>query len=112
MAAKKKDEGCIQEFKPAIRIEGVEDDTMLAAYLLDPNRTNYRILEIAREQLGLELAETVEGFDADDARALQTADLTFHIADVLRAKIEAADLSGSTRRSSCRWSRYFSRWSA
>ena len=90
--AKKKDEGCIRDFKPAIRIEGVEDDTMLAAYLLDPNRTNYRVLEIAREQLGLELAETVEGFDADDSRALQTADLTFHLADVLRAKLEAAGL--------------------
>lgn len=89
---KKIDEGCIQDFKPAIRIEGVEDDTMLAAYLLDPNRTNYRILEIAREQLGLEMAETVEGFDQEDARALQAADLTFHIADVLRAKIEAAEL--------------------
>lgn len=91
-AAEKKDEGCIQDFKPAIRIEGVEDDTMLAAYLLDPNRTSYRVLEIAREQLGLELADTVEGFDADDSRALQTADLTFHIADVLRAKLEAQGL--------------------
>jgi DNA polymerase I len=91
-AGKNRDEGCIQDFTPAIRIEGVEDDTMLAAYLLDPNRTNYRILEIAREQLGLEMADEVEGFDQTDARALQTADLTFHIADVLRAKIEAAEL--------------------
>jgi DNA polymerase-1 len=90
--SKKKDEGCIRDFKPAIRIEGVEDDTMLAAYLLDPNRTNYRVLEIAREQLGLEMAETVEGFDADDSRALQAADLTFHLADVLRAKLEAGGL--------------------
>lgn len=89
---KKIEEGCLQDFKPALRIEGVEDDTMLAAYLLDPNRTNYRVLEMAREQLGLELAETVEGFDADDSRALQTADLTFHLADVLRAKLEAAGL--------------------
>ena len=84
--------GCIQDFKPAVRIEGVEDDTMLAAYLLDPNRTNYRILEIAREYLGLELAETIEEFDADDSRALQTADLTFHLADVLRARLEQYDL--------------------
>jgi DNA polymerase-1 len=91
-ADKKRGEGCIQDFTPIVRIEGVEDDTMLAAYLLDPNRTNYRILEIAREQLGLEMADEVEGFDQTDARALQTADLTFHIADVLRAKIEAADL--------------------
>jgi DNA polymerase-1 len=89
---KRQEEGCIQDFTPAVRIEGVEDDTMLAAYLLDPNRTNYRILEIAREQLGLELAESVDGFDAEDARALQSADLTFHLADVLRAKLEAAGL--------------------
>jgi DNA polymerase-1 len=90
--SKKQEEGCIQDFTPAIRIEGVEDDTMLAAYLLDPNRNNYRILEIAREQLGLELAESIDGFDAEDARALQSADLTFHLADVLRAKLEAGGL--------------------
>ncbi|HKG22919.1 MAG TPA: DNA polymerase, partial [Blastocatellia bacterium] len=34
----------------------------------------------------------IEEFDAEDARALQAADLTFHLADVLRAKIEARDL--------------------
>jgi DNA polymerase-1 len=91
-AGRRKDEGCVQDYKPAVRIEGVEDDTMLMAYLLDPNRTNYRIPEIAREYLGLEVAEAVEGFDAEDARALQAADLTFHLADVLRARVEAADL--------------------
>ncbi|HVF89618.1 MAG TPA: DNA polymerase I [Blastocatellia bacterium] len=89
---KKGAEGCIQDFEPAVRIEGVEDDTMLAAYLLDPNRTSYRIPELAREYLGLEAADTIEEFDAEDARALQAADLTFHLADVLRAKIEERDL--------------------
>ena len=90
--AEKAAEGCMQDFTPAIRIEGVEDDTMLAAYLLDPNRTNYRIQEIAREHMGLEVAESVDGFDSEDAHALQTADLTFHLADVLRAKLESAGL--------------------
>ncbi len=90
--SKASDDGCIKDFKPAIRIEGVEDDTMIAAYLLDPNRTNYRILEMAREYIGLEVAESIEGFEAEDAQALQTADLTFHLADILRARIEAADL--------------------
>lgn len=85
-------EGCIQDFEPEVRIEGVEDDTMLAAYLLDPNRTSYRVLELAREYLGLELADTIEEFEAEDARALQAADLTFHLADVLRAKVEERDL--------------------
>jgi len=86
--SRKKPDGAIFEFKPAVRIEGVQDDTMLAAYLLDPNRSNYRIQEIAREYLGLEVADEVEGFDKADSLALQTADLTFHLADVLRAKIE------------------------
>jgi DNA polymerase-1 len=91
-AEKGADEGCVQDYKPAIRIESVEDDTMLMAYLLDPNRTNYRIPEIAREYLGLEVADALEGFEAEDARALQAADLTFHLADVLRARIEATGL--------------------
>ncbi|HSE97431.1 MAG TPA: DNA polymerase I [Blastocatellia bacterium] len=80
--------GSIQEFKPLIQIEGVEDDTMLAAYLLDPNRTAYRVADLAREHLGLEMADAVEEFDAADSRALQTADIVFHLADVLRARIE------------------------
>lgn len=86
--SRKKPDGSIFEFKSSIRIEGVEDDTMLAAYLLDPNRANYRIQEIAREYLGLEVADEVEGFSKDHSLALQAADLTFHLADVLRAKIE------------------------
>src|SRR6185369_270774 len=35
-------DGAIREFTPAMRIEGVEDDTLIAAYLLDPNRATYR----------------------------------------------------------------------
>ena len=91
-SGKKEAEGCIKDHEPEVRIEGVEDDTMLAAYLLDPNRTSYRVPELAREYLGLEAADTIEEFDAEDARALQAADLTFHLADVLRAKIEAREL--------------------
>jgi DNA polymerase-1 len=85
---KKITQGAMQEFAPTMRIEGVEDDTLLAAYLLDPNRASHRILEVGREFLGIEIAETIDGFDADDARALQAADLTFHLADVLRARLE------------------------
>ncbi len=85
-------EGGIKDFSPAIRIEGVEDDTLLAAYLLDPNRANYRPKELAREFLGLEMAETVEGFDEDSARTLQTADLTLQLAAVLRKKITEMEL--------------------
>lgn len=85
-------DGAIQKFTPAVRLEGVENDTLLAAYLLDSNRLNYPVKEIAREYLGLELPESMEGFEADDLRALQAADLTMQLADVLRVKLHAAEL--------------------
>lgn len=84
--------GGIQDFCAAVRIEGVEEDTLIAAYLLDPNRANYRPKELGREFLGLEMAETVDGFDEDSARALQTADLTLQLSSVLREKITKMDL--------------------
>ena len=87
MAFAKECVGGIQDFTPAMRIEGVDDDTLIAAYLLDPNRANYRPKDLAREFLGLEMAESVEGFDEDSARTLQTADLTLQLASVLRKKI-------------------------
>src|SRR5882724_8227601 len=92
MAFAKECDGGIQDFTPAVRIEGVEDDTLIAAYLLDPNRANYRPKELAREFLGLEMAETVEGFDEDSARTLQTADLTLQLVSVLREKITEMEL--------------------
>jgi DNA polymerase-1 len=92
MAFAKECDGGIQDFTPAVRIEGVEDDTLIAAYLLDPNRANYRPKELAREFLGLEMAETVEGFDEDSARTLQTADLTLQLVSVLRDKITEMEL--------------------
>ncbi|MDT4965908.1 MAG: polymerase, partial [Acidobacteriota bacterium] len=35
-----------------IELEGVKDDTLLAAYLLDPIRTKYELKDLAREALG------------------------------------------------------------
>ena len=92
MAYAKECDGGIQDFKAAVRIEGVEEDTLIAAYLLDPNRSNYRPKDLAREFLGLEIAETVEDFDEDSARTLQTADLTLRLAAVLREKITEMEL--------------------
>jgi DNA polymerase-1 len=65
---------------------------MLSAYLVDPNRTNYRVPEIAREHLGIEPASEVPGFDPDDAKALQAADFTFQLAPALRSKLAGLDL--------------------
>jgi DNA polymerase-1 len=85
-------DGCIQDFAPAVRIVGVDEDTLLAAYLLDPNRMNYRLKDTAREKLGVEMADAIEDFSEDDARALQTADLTLRLAKPLGAKIEESEL--------------------
>ena len=91
-AGKEIPDGRIEKFTPAIRLENVEDDTFLAAYLLDPNRINYPVKEIAREYLGIEMPESMEGFESDDFRALQAADLTLQIADVLRARLRERGL--------------------
>jgi len=37
-----------------ITLEGVKDDTYLAAYLLDPTRSKYELHDLAREALGIE----------------------------------------------------------
>src|SRR5262249_23335479 len=57
-------------------------------YLLDPNRTSYRLPEIAREALGIDMASEVEGFDIDDSRALQSADLIRELVPVLLERLE------------------------
>lgn len=92
MAFANKCDGAIQDFTPAIRIEGVEEDTLIAAYLLDPNRANYRPRELAREYLGIEMEETLEGFDADASMTLQNSVLALRLAGVLRDKIKEMDL--------------------
>ena len=97
MAFAAESDGGIQDFTPAIRIEGVEDDTLIASYLLDPNRANYRPKELAREHLGLEMADIVDGFDEDESRALQTADVTLQLAGVLREKIKDMKLESVYR---------------
>ncbi|MFY9555930.1 MAG: DNA polymerase I [Blastocatellia bacterium] len=92
MAFAKECDGGIQSFTPAIRIEGVEDDTLIAAYLLDPNRANYRPNDLAREYLGVEMAENIVGFEPHAAQALQTADLALQLATVLGQKLKEQEL--------------------
>jgi DNA polymerase-1 len=85
-------DGAIRDFTPAIRIEGVEDDTLIAAYLLDPNRANYRPKELAREYLEVEMDDTLDGFDADATAALQASVLTLRLAGVLGEKLKEQKL--------------------
>ncbi|HUK91323.1 MAG TPA: DNA polymerase, partial [Blastocatellia bacterium] len=85
-------DGQICDVEPAIRIEGVEDDTLLASYLIDPNRSNYRLPDIVREHLGEALSTDADGFEEADFRALQSADATFDLATSLRMRIQDLDL--------------------
>jgi DNA polymerase-1 len=74
-----------------VELEGVTDDTLLAAYLLDPVRSRYDLGDLAREALNVEEAwsEAPEGggWSADHWRAAEAADLTAQVADVLHGRI-------------------------
>ncbi|HEY0169658.1 MAG TPA: DNA polymerase I [Pyrinomonadaceae bacterium] len=74
-----------------VELEGVTDDTLLAAYLLDPVRSRYDLGDLAREALSVDEAwsEPPEGDDwsAEHWRAAEAADLTAQVADVLHGRI-------------------------
>ena len=69
--------------------EGVTDDTLLAAYLLDPVRSRYDLGDLAREAVGSDgWTETQgEGWTPEHWRAAEAADFTAQVADVLHGRI-------------------------
>lgn len=71
-----------------IEIEGVADDTLIAAYLLDPVRSRYELNDLARDATGAEAwTEPAEGWTGDEWRAAEAADLTLQAADVLHGRV-------------------------
>src|SRR5678815_5758050 len=71
-----------------ITLEGVKDDTYLAAYLLDPTRTKYDLTDLAREALNVEISNTPAVNWPETAwQTALAADLTFQTAHVLRNRI-------------------------
>jgi DNA polymerase-1 len=71
-----------------IEPEGVADDTLLAAYLLDPIRSKYELADLAREAVGLErLTEPPTGWTASQWEAAEAADFANQVADVLRERL-------------------------
>ena len=85
-------DGSIVEFKPSITVNSINADTLLASYLLDPNRANYQITDMAREHLRYEFRDSVEGCDAAGAKTVQAAEVTARLAPVLDARIKEAGL--------------------
>lgn len=71
-----------------IALAGVKDDTMLAAYLLDPNRSKYELADLARDAVGVERIDKPAGNWSDmQWETAVAADLTSRTAKVLRQRI-------------------------
>lgn len=74
-------------------LAGVADDTLLAAYVLDPTRSKYELADLARETVGMESGgPAYEGWSESAWRAAEVADLTGQVARVLRQRIDEKDL--------------------
>jgi DNA polymerase I len=72
-----------------IEPEAVEDDTMLAAYLLDSSRPSYAVSLLAMQNLSQDAAtEIPEGWTETQYRAAERADFAFQIAPLLRKKLQ------------------------
>ena len=72
-----------------VEVEGVADDTLLAAYLLDPVRSRYDLGDLAREAAGVEgwTDPPGDGWSAEHWRAAEAADFTAQAADVLHGRV-------------------------
>jgi DNA polymerase-1 len=71
-----------------ISLEGVKDDTFLAAYLLDPNRSKYELKDLAREALNYENGSVPpSNWQASAWETATAADLTAQTAKVLHTRI-------------------------
>ena len=71
-----------------ITLEGVKDDTLIAAYLLDPNRSKYELADLAREAVNVErIDKPATGWSDLQWETAAAADLTARTAKVLHQRI-------------------------
>ena len=78
--------GLLDKF--GITLEGVKDDTLLAAYLIDPNRTKYELTDLAREAAEIEIPEQpAPGWSDVQWHTAAAADLTTRTARILHERI-------------------------
>ena len=71
-----------------IILEGVKDDTLIAAYLIDPNRSKYELRDLAREAVGVErIDKPANGWSEMQWDTAAAADLTGRTAKVLHQRI-------------------------
>jgi DNA polymerase-1 len=81
-----------------IELGGLADDTLIAAYLLDPTRSKYELRDLAHETANLESGgPPYEGWSEAAWQAAEVADLTAQVAPILRARIDEKDISSIYR---------------
>ena len=69
--------------------DAVEDDTLIAAYLIDSSRSAYGVPLLARFYLGIEVADEIpENWTENQYRTAERADFVFQLAPLLRKKIK------------------------
>ena len=74
--------------KIGIEPEAVEDDTMIAAYLLDSSKSKYDLPSLAQFNLGQDMANEIpEGWTETQYRTAEKADFCFQLAPMFRKKI-------------------------
>jgi DNA polymerase-1 len=81
-----------------IELAGVADDTLLAAYMIDPTRSRYDLVDLARDAVGIEGGGPPhDGWSESGWQAVEVADLTAQVAAVLRQRIDEKDLGSIYR---------------
>ena len=81
-----------------IEVAGANDDTLIAAYVLDPTRSKYELSDLARDTVGVEGGgPPFEGWSESAWQAAEAADLTAQVAPILRERIHEKDLDSIYR---------------
>jgi DNA polymerase-1 len=81
-----------------VEVAGVNDDTLIAAYVLDPSRSKYELNDLARELVGVEGGGPPhEGWSEIGWQTAEVADLTAQVAPVLHERINEKDLDSIYR---------------
>jgi DNA polymerase-1 len=71
-----------------LEFEGVSNDTLIAAYLLDPTRNHYDIEDLAREAVNLDRqTKRTAGWTEQQWLTAETADFTAQVAKILQGRI-------------------------
>ena len=81
-----------------IELAGIADDTLLAAYMIDPTRSKYDLVDLARDTVGIEGGGPPhDGWSESAWQTVEVADLTAQVATVLRQRIDEKELGSIYR---------------